>query len=31
MSILNADRQIEVIQQGVEEIIPLEGLKKKIR
>ena len=30
MSILNADRQIEVIQQGVEEIIPLEGLKKKL-
>ena len=30
MSILNADRQIEVIQQGAEEIIPLEGLKKKL-
>jgi len=30
MSILNADRQIEVIQQGTEEIIPLEGLKKKL-
>tara|TARA_B100001245_G_scaffold203800_1_gene164685 strand:+ start:2399 stop:3604 length:1206 start_codon:yes stop_codon:yes gene_type:complete len=30
MSILNVDRQIEVIQQGVEEIIPLEGLKKKL-
>jgi len=30
MSILNANRQIEVIQQGAEEIIPLEGLKKKL-
>ena len=30
MSILNADRQIEVIQQGVEEIIPLEELKQKL-
>ena len=30
MSILNADRQIEVIQQGAEEIIPLEVLKKKL-
>lgn len=30
MSILNADRQIEVIQQGAEEIIPLERLKKKL-
>ena len=30
MNFLNAGKQIEVIQQGVEEIIPLEGLKKKL-
>jgi len=30
MNFLNADRQIEVIQQGVEEIIPLEELKQKL-
>jgi tyrosyl-tRNA synthetase len=30
MNFLKADRQIEVIQQGVEEIIPLEELKQKL-
>ena len=30
MNFLNADRQIEVIQQSVEEIIPFEELKKKL-
>ena len=30
MNFLNAGRQIEVIQQGVEEIIPLEELKQKL-
>ncbi len=30
MNFLNADGQIEVIQQGVEEIIPLEELKQKL-
>ena len=30
MNFLNADRQIEVIQQGIEEIIPLEELKQKL-
>ena len=30
MNFLNADRQIEVIQQSVEEIIPFEELKQKL-